>query len=114
MNIFVLQLDINEFNQAFRLLDKEEKGYITCEDLRRVLATNSSEVMTDSETPRSSQVISLSRTNSFASDHAQHHSRAKAVQEERMRKLNEKILKTIEQSDINNDGVVRLDVLPHE
>eukprot|EP00602_Paraphysomonas_sp_CaronLab_P012905 CAMPEP_0185040220 /NCGR_PEP_ID=MMETSP1103-20130426/38015_1 /TAXON_ID=36769 /ORGANISM="Paraphysomonas bandaiensis, Strain Caron Lab Isolate" /LENGTH=440 /DNA_ID=CAMNT_0027579427 /DNA_START=751 /DNA_END=2076 /DNA_ORIENTATION=+ len=60
------EVDINEVNQAFRLLDLDNKGYITHDDLYRLLSTNCESGSSDAcSGPHLSQASSTARSNSF-------------------------------------------------
>ncbi len=85
------EVDISELNRAFRLLDKDSKGYIDRNDLQRVLAIEENK-------PENS----LSRQNSLED--------GKEVFEvsrvKRLKELNKNILSMIEQVDMDKDGVI--------
>lgn len=89
------EVDIQEMNHAFRLLDKDLKGYITAEDLQRVLRTSPSS-MSD-ETMDASDGMNDKDLEFLG---------PKAYQEKRLQKLGVKIARIIQQADVNNDGVV--------
>lgn len=80
------EVNIRELNQAFKLLDKDQKGYITKEDLRRVLETSVSALLGLDENQKSGKGNSKSK--------------------DRIVRINERIANIVQQADVNHDGVV--------
>jgi calcium-dependent protein kinase len=100
------EVDYQEMNQAFRLLDADGKGYITREDLHRVLDTSNKDDLVVQAA--ASNITLKARSNSFGSDGGElvllgSHDR----QEKRMKKLNARIAQIVEKADINKDGMIR-------
>ena len=95
------EVDIQEMNQAFRLLDQDQKGYITCQDLHRALYTSSDCNGDDNE----GEMGDRGEGRIPLSDHELELMGPKARQEKRMKKLNARILEIIKRADVNNDGV---------
>lgn len=103
------EVDIQEINQAFSLLDKDQKGYITKEDLLRVLTTTNESSNNANHKKSSNNILSrpsfkkseknLNKSNEIV------YSRKKS-DTRRLRKIHERISKIIDHADVNQDGVV--------
>ena len=92
------EVDIAELNRAFRLFDKDAKGYIDANDLQRVLETETKR-LDDSTSP------AISRQNSI-DDNKTIQSVQQTSKNHRQKNLQDKILSMIKQSDTDKDGVI--------
>lgn len=96
------QVDTQEVNKAFQLLDCDNKGYLTVDDFYRVLAV----------TPEKYKLLNLSKGLSRSdsdeiSDIVSQDTASESFQNEREKdKLLKKILEMITAADANKDGVI--------
>ena len=101
------EVDITELNQAYRLLDTDQKGYITYDDLKRVLWTWMEE---DIENEPMRQEVD--HNHNFMSDADfdrlldEVMNRNKEIRKHRFEALQNRIHKSIQQADTNGDGVI--------
>ena len=83
-------VDISELNQAFRLLDKDSKGFLTSEDLKRVMLTYMKDPNAGDYFPET-----------------QDRSRAYQMQQQRrLQELQKRIDKIFEETDMDKDGFI--------
>jgi hypothetical protein len=110
------EVDIREMNQAFRLLDKDQKGYLVKEDLYRLLSTENDhqnplgEDISMSMSPPGHQynpkrVLSTLSLDTTADE--VHFSRLKVQEAERLTLLHDRVEKIMGAADVNGDGVIR-------
>lgn len=107
-------MDIQELNRAFRLLDTEGKGFITKDDLMRVVGhdytdytdgTAAGTIVMES----SGSAMALTGNASLHSDSFDRYDsrcRCDSKEEDRWKKLAEKMSNIIDKADVNKDGVV--------
>lgn len=79
------EVDVKELNNAFHLLDKDSKGFIDTNDLKRVLSTSNND---DSD-----KALMSPRTNSIE-------------YQDRMSKIELQAQKIVQQADLDKDGVI--------
>jgi len=99
------EVDVSELNNAFRLLDKEGKGYITQDDLRRVLAVTSENEAEDDSSGGPIEEDVGPATDANSSSSAANGGGGGCEKEEKKRerranKLNQRIMQIIEQADL--------------
>lgn len=111
-------IDIKEMNQAFKILDRDQKGYLTREDLLRVLSTVPYEEFSPTSTGLSQfnngannsgsslNQLAYGNTMSMDSNLTSEEEQCKLNEALRIQKIQEKIEKIMDAADVNKDGVI--------
>jgi calcium-dependent protein kinase len=101
------EVDVQEMNQAFRLLDRDQRGYLTRDDLLRVLSTVPNEEIDmfmsakhSQNSQKSQQQSSLPASPTALLDPA------KSAAESRLQRIQEKVDRVVALADVNKDGVI--------